>query len=259
MHLDVMSDTSSDKFDLGRVLERLFATIGRNFVVFFGLALILIGLPAVLVGLATLQRVNDTTSAVASPLMFIGGTLLGAIASFVLQAAIVHGAVMDLNGRKPTLIDCLGGGLRHFLAVLAISILMSVAVVLGLLFLIVPGVIMLLVWAVVIPAQVVENRGVFGAFSRSADLTRGHRLTIFLLLIVWLIVAMIIGAAVGGLAVALAANGNFQSAMVTQVIVSPISNALSAVISAAGVATLYAELRRAKEGVAPDQLAAIFD
>lgn len=254
-----MSEITRGDFDLGRVLQRLFATIGRNALVFFGLALMLTGLPSLLVGLATLQRAGSLSMGdFASPLAFLGGGLLGAITSFVLQAAIVHGAVMDLNGRKPTLVECLGGGLRHFLAVLAISILFSIAVVFGLLFLIVPGVIMLLVWAVAVPAQVVEDRGVFGAFSRSADLTRGHRLSILLLLVVWLIVAMVIGVLTSALAATLSLTLS-DNVMLVQALVSPIGSSISAVISATGVAALYAELRQAKEGVEPDQLAAIFD
>lgn len=255
-----MSDTLRGDFDLGRVLQRLFGAIGRNFVVFFGLAVMLVGLPGMLAGLATLERAGEiSTGLLASPLTFVGGSLLTAIAGFLLQAAIVHGAVMDLNGRKPSFFECLGGGLRHFLAVLAISILAGVALVMGFLFLIVPGVIMALVWAVVIPAQVVENRGVFGAFSRSADLTRGHRLSILLLGVIWLIMSMVIGVVVGAAAAALAALDLPVSALATQAIASPIGNAASSVINAAGVAALYAELRQAKEGVEPDQLAAIFD
>lgn len=254
-----MSEATRERFDIGRLLERLFGTLGRNFPVFFALALILTGLPAVLMGLASLQRQNGFPGAGPSSALFLAGTLIGMVSSFILQAAIVHGAVMDLNGRRPTLADCLTGGLRHFLPVLAISLLLGLAVVFGLLFLIVPGVVMLLIWAVVVPVQVVENRGVFAAFGRSADLTRHNRLSILALGVVWLIVAMVIGAVIGGLAVATAAGGAVRGVLVTQLVVSPLSNALSAVISSTGIATLYVELRRAKEGAAPEDLAAIFD
>ena len=42
-------------------------------------------------------------------------------------------------------------------------------------------------WIMAVPAQVVEQPGVFGAIGRSADLTRGHRWPIFGLMIIFAI------------------------------------------------------------------------
>ena len=42
----------------------------------------------------------------------------------------------------------------------------------GFLLLIIPGLILLTVWAVVVPSLVIDKAGIFGSFSRSADLTR---------------------------------------------------------------------------------------
>ncbi|HYD45733.1 MAG TPA: hypothetical protein VEA79_10775 [Phenylobacterium sp.] len=257
-----MSDTTRARFDLGRVLERLFGALGRNFLVFFGLALILTGLPAALSAFAFAGRVDAASDGGRSLALFLAGSLIGFVSSFILQASIVHGAVMDLNGRRPTLVDCLTGGLRHFLPVLAISILAAIAVMFGLLIFLAPGIILLTVWAVVVPAQVVENRGVFGAFGRSADLTDGHRWAIFALLVVWLIISFVIGAAITGGALSLAASTGSSSAQALvawQGLAQPLANALSAVISSTGIAALYVELRRAREGAAPEDLAAVFD
>ena len=257
-----MSDAARASFDLGRVLERLFGALGRNFLVFFGLALILTAIPAALTALAFSGRVDAASDGGRSLGFFLAGSLIGFVSGFVLQASIVHGAVIDLNGRRPKLAECLAGGLRHFLPVLAISILAAIAVVFGLMLFLVPGVILLTVWAVVVPAQVVENRGVFGAFGRSGDLTRGHRWAIFALLIAWLIVSFVLGAVITGVTLGLAASTESpasRSIVVWQGLTQPLANALSAVISSTGIAALYVELRRAKEGAAPDDLAAIFD
>ena len=257
-----MTETTRTAFDLGRVLERLFGALGRNFLVFVGLALILTGLPAALTALAFAGRVDAASDGGRSLALFIAGSLIGFVSGFILQASIVHGAVADLNGRRPTLLDCLTGGLRHFLPVVAISILAGIAVMFGLLFLLIPGIFLLTVWAVVVPAQVVETRGVFAAFGRSADLTRGHRWAILALLVIWLIISFVLGAVITGLTLGLAASldaPGAQGLVLWQGIGQPLANALSAVISSTGIAALYVELRRAKDGAAPEDLAAIFD
>src|SRR5690606_382269 len=82
---------------------------------------------------------------------------LGTALTFVAQAAMVHGAVERLAGRPVRL-------RRSFAVVLAC---------------VVPAVVLACVLFVSIPAAVVEERGPLEAMQRSADLTRGHRLTLF--------------------------------------------------------------------------------
>jgi hypothetical protein len=124
-------------------------------------------------------------------------------------------------------------------------------------------------WSVAAPVLVMEKRSIEASFGRSGDLTRGHRWSIFGLLVIYFVLAMIINVAVQGLA---AAGGvtTTQSGFVTAtqapslmalaaVLISALTSAVQGVISAAGAAAIYYELRTGKEGAAPDQLAAVFD
>ena len=53
--------------------------------------------------------------------------------------------------------------------------MLSFGVMIGMILVIVPGIILLLMWWVYIPAIVVEGKGIIGAFGRSRELTRGRR------------------------------------------------------------------------------------
>ncbi len=250
--------TTSAQFDTGRVTSRTFGVIGRNFIVFASLALIVAGIPEAIV-----RYFAQSATAGAAYDAHLGAAIAGLIsllASCVLQAALIHGTIADLNGRKAVFGDCLSTGMRFLLPVLGVSILTGIAVVLGFVLLIVPGVLMALAWCVNVPVVVVERRGVTATFSRSADLTRGCRWPILGLSVAYLLVALLIDAvgvvASRGFSVAGLAAGGFNPAAW---IVLTIVQVAQALVGAAGIASIYYELRSNKEGVSAQQLASVFD
>ena len=174
----------SGAFDIGKVIERTFGVVGANFPTLFGLALVLAALPQAVAALALSPSAAGAPNL--SPLWALG-SLVAVVASFVLQAAVVHASVVDLNGGKASFGDSLRVGMSNFLPVLGISILMTIGIAFGMILLIVPGVMMAVAWSVAVPAQVVEKTGVFQSFSRSAELTRGSRWAIFGLFFVYLL------------------------------------------------------------------------
>ncbi len=248
----------TSRFEMGRVVSRTFGVIGRNFVVFALLSLIVAGIPAALTNYFSESR---TAGAVYDARL--GGAIAGFInllASCVLQAALIHGTISDLNGRKAALGDCLGTGIRFLLPVLGVSILTGLAVGLGFLLLIVPGVLMGLAWCVNVPVVVVERMGVTATFSRSADLTRGNRWPILGLIIAYVLVAFVIDM------VGVVATRGFSAGGLLATGFNPIEwgvltvvQVVQALIAAAGIASIYYELRTNKEGVSAHQLASVFD
>jgi hypothetical protein len=267
-----MTDTTegSRRFEMGRVISGTFEVIGRNFVPFTLLALLLGGLPNLLVGLFQLRFVGERSTFQPG---WIGGTLAGGLimlaAAFVLQAAIVHATVTDLNGRRVVLGDSLKVGLRNCLPLIGLAILTGLAVAIGLMLLIIPGLILMVVWSVAVPAKVVEKIGVFDAFTRSRDLTRGRRWPIFGLFVLYAIAAWVLSALViaafapfalaKGLPTA-ETMGDFTSSIgIVQLIADPLVATITTLVSTAGLATLYSELRGSREGVGPEALASVFD
>jgi hypothetical protein len=272
-------------FSMGRVISRLFGVLGRNLGLFLLLSVLLVGLPTGVFGYIQLSVMTPLMTPGAppgdpaalmntlfSPLRIAIGAaawLASIIGNAVLQGAVIHATVSDLSGRRPTFGECLGTGFRFFLPLVVIGIIFGVCFVLGLFIFIVPGVLLALAWCVAAPAEVMERAGVFGSFERSAQLTRNHRgailgLAIALLIAQWVVQSLIsgvlgIGIGVGAAATPGAADNSFQNLFVYQTITSLALATLFASVGQAGVASVYYELRQAKEGVGAEQLAAVFD
>jgi hypothetical protein len=255
------------RFDVGRVVERTFASIGRNFAVFLLLALLLAGVPAILTG-ALLAAAAGGAADVGDNArnLAVGGSafglvgIVGAVAAYILQAAIIYGTIADLNGRRAGFAECLSTGLRNWFWLFLLAIVVTVAEIFGYIFFIVPGLMMTVAWLVAVPAQVVERTGVFGAMSRSAELTRGHRWPILGLLVIFLLGAGVLQVAVTGISATLAASLSPGAGHVlTQIVAQPLLSLVANLIGAAGVASIYYELRSTREGLGPEALAAVFD
>ena len=252
-------------FDFGRVVQRTFKVIGENLLVFSLCALVLISTPA-FIGTLLGWKSQLAGNYFSSPAML--GMLVGIGGGLILQGLVVHTAVASLNGRQVSFSDAFAVGARFALPLLGLGILQALGVFVGAILLFVPGIILAVMWSVTAPSLVVEKRGVFDSFQRSRDLTRGHRWSIFGLFVVYLILSMIIGAVAGVAGVAAGIGGMRNAAntmagltpmVVISTLISSLVNGAQAVVVAAGVASIYYELRVTKEGVAPDQLASVFD
>ncbi len=251
----------TSRFEMGRVVSRTFGVIGRNFVAFLLLALVLAGIPEAITRYFT-QSQGAASFSLTRSLLSFAFSVVGFMALSVLQAALVHGSIADLNGKKASFGDCLATGMRFLWPVIGVSLLTGLAVGFGFILLIVPGVLMGLAWCMSVPAVVVERKGVTEAFGRSADLTRGNRWAIFglaviYLLIVWIIDAVAI-AVTGGLSFATLAQGQSGFNGVEWVLLT-VLQVVQSLIGAAGLASIYFELRSTKEGVGVESLASVFD
>jgi hypothetical protein len=193
--------------------------------------------------------------------MLGASVLVSVIMTYVLQATIVYGTVTDLSGRRASLGSSLGTAFKLILPLIGLSIVSGVGVMLGLILLIVPGIILALGWSIAVPVRVVERVGVFASLSRSWELTSGYKGTIFLLVLVFALASWLFSA------LGLAFAGVFSFAQLTKPTAFPIAfyvysgviQAIQSLVGAAGAATIYYQLRAMKEGIAPEQLAAVFD
>lgn len=247
------------KLDIGRVLQGTFSVISRNFVTFLALSAIFAGLPSVIASVSVSQMMGPAgqfTNFSALPSL-IPTWLVAIVANSVLQGALVHATVADMNGRPVSVPDCLATGLRHFLPLIGIGILYALGVGLGCVLLLVPGLIAAVVWCLAVPSEVVERTTVFSSFQRSRDLTRGNRWRIFGVFVIYMVIAWVIQA------VLLGVFGGFGAMAMgpgrLNVVVTPIVAVINGMIGAAGIGVLYSEVRRAKDGVGAAELAAMFD
>jgi hypothetical protein len=262
-----MTATTVDtgKIDIARVIQQLFTVLGRNFVTFLLLAFLLVGLPS---GVMTYFQGSMTAAAGAGAVSNFGfgpgvifSGLVVLVTSAILQGALIYGAVQDLNGKRASVGDSLGVGLRAFLPLIAVSILFALGVACGLVLLVVPGLMLLCAWIVAVPALVAERKGIFETFGRSAELTRGNRWRIFALLLLFWVASMVFGMIVMGvIGVGMMTQG--AAGFVVSplyVLMQVVVNTLSALVGATGAAVLYVELRQAREGLGAESLSTIFD
>jgi hypothetical protein len=257
-----MASESTGSLDIGRVIQQIFGVLGRNIVTFGVLAVLLTGIPT-----AVIYSVQAGLVRSADPAQVFGprfgylmlGAFVAGMFGLILQCTIIYGTVNDLNDRKVSIGESLSVGLRAFLPVLALGIMLGIAVALGFVLLIVPGIMLAVAWCVAIPAYVVERPGIMEAFGRSAELTRGNRWAIFGLFVIYMIAAIVIQLVVtmiGGVA-SFAAGGG--PPLISRVLLMPLVQVVSTLVASTGAAVLYAELRRVREGVGAADLARIFD
>jgi hypothetical protein len=126
------------------------------------------------------------------------------------------------------------------------------------LLLVVPGIILMVMFWVYVPAIVVENAGIMECFGRSRALTRGHRWGIFGMFV--LLIALIFGLEMilitqvedmRGFAMAISSGWALWAISAVSVVVT----AYAAVLTSVG----YYYLRAEKEGVLIDDIAKVFD
>lgn len=111
--------------------------------------------------------------------------LLALATSALLSSSLVY-AVIDLQRTgSASASECLSRGLKVLPRVYPLMVIYTIMITAGSLFLIVPGVILGLMFAVCVPASVIEGHGPFDALKRSYELTKGFKGLIFMSSFLW--------------------------------------------------------------------------
>ena len=130
------------------------------------------------------------------------GSLLALVvelfAGFLLQAALVK-AVQDIrDGRVDlSLGETVSAVTPYIWAVAGASILAGIAIAIGLVLLIVPGLWLITIWAVIIPVIIIERAGALSSFGRSRQLVRGHGWHVFGTLVLVFIIELAVDIVLG--------------------------------------------------------------
>ncbi|HEY2873947.1 MAG TPA: hypothetical protein VGJ56_18625 [Reyranella sp.] len=235
----MQSGAGAPSWSIGNAISTASAILVSHFGPFFGTALI-----------ASVPSLVFDYLVPGSYFRPIANVIIGQIVSVTL----VYGSMQALRGRRVTIGECLSEGLKRLGAALGVAILSGIGVFLGLLLLIVPGLILGTMWAVAVPAAVIEQRGSTAALSRSQELTSGRRGRVFGAYLVALLLMWVGAMVTEGV---LTVITGFRSTA-THIGLWAFS-ALFEAFTACLLATLYYYLRREKEGVDIDQIAAVFD
>lgn len=195
------------------ILETAFDLYRRHWVTLVKLvALLIIPLTLIQYLLGDLLADQVTVDASGRPTIdeglasgFIGGTLLLTFATafigLLLTGAIAWAVATILIGREPDMADSYRNGYRRIWSILLVSILSALAIGVGFILFVIPGLFVLTRLSAAIPAVVIEQRKGTDALGRSWNLVKGYGWPVFGALIVsWLIAGIVNGifASIGG-------------------------------------------------------------
>jgi hypothetical protein len=161
--------------------------------------------------------------ALAGSFGFLLGLLVILIAGYVLQATLVK-AVQDVrDGRADLSIgETISAVTPSLSIVVGASILASLGIWIGFVFIIVPGLFLMTIWAVIVPVIVIERSGALASFGRSRALVRGHGWHVFgtlvLVYIIQIVVQFVLSLVFSALPVVL---GDGLSSVISGTLISP--------------------------------------
>lgn len=161
--------------DLGSVVRDSFELILANGRFLVPPALLLVSLPVLLVGLAHLGHAQFLA------FLFFLASLAGGSA---FQGFAIYAVARDMDGAPATSAECWAIARTVWLPLVGLTLFMGVAICLGLILLIVPGVLVALMWCVAAPVLILEGTDIATALRRSVALTDHRRWKLLLIFVV---------------------------------------------------------------------------
>jgi glycerophosphoryl diester phosphodiesterase family protein len=152
---------------IGSVLEQTFGLYQRFFWRFVAITAIV---------MVALDLVAALAFGSGSELVWLLVIFLSFVGTFWVQGALAFAVADVRDGTADSPIGELYSRVRPVLGTLVItSLLAGLGIAIGFVLLIAPGLYLLARWALVVPAVVLERRGIGEAFARSSELTSGYR------------------------------------------------------------------------------------
>ena len=249
---------SPPRFLIGEVVQRAFGPLGHNRLAYLAITAIGIFLPFVALVLLVRWLAPIASLDVAQWSLF--GALFVVPFAWFFYAAMSRAMMTALLGEPVSLIDALRGGLVFLPLVGLLNILQVLAIAVGFVLLIVPGVIaMAALWPLPVIA-VTERTGPIGSFRRALELTNSHRWsllgTILLAALLTIPIRILVYVVEVVLKTALAPD---DAQLWSSLTITPLGQGAQQVLTLAVLVSAYYELRRIKGGIGPSSTAAVFD
>jgi hypothetical protein len=249
-HTDMQGETMENEFTIGQVLGKSFNIFGKN----FGFMLIVAALSTIPDFIIELMPQES--------MLVLASTVINNWVGLFFQGIVVFGVFQHLTGKRMVFADSFNVAMRCFFPLLLTSIVVGFLTSLGFLLLIIPGVIISLMMWVAVPVVIVERGGVGHALQRSKDLTTGYRSRIFMISLIMGVITIVAVMIQYGMTEMLLGMGVIPGTLTAALINFPISILLLGTIlalSSVVVTVGYYSLRHEVEGVAPEDLASVFE
>lgn len=215
------------KLDVGAVLDQSLSIYRSQAAVLLPVAFAFFLVVAVVNGL------------VAGELALVPIGLAVGVALTTLYQGTVVTLVSDVqDGRRDSSVgQLLGSAAPVILPLLGAGILAGIAIGIGFLALIVPGLILATIWAVIAPAIVIERTGVLRAFGRSRELVRGHGWQVFAVIVTVFLIVFIVRIVLSAIAIGI------DDSTAVRIAFDVVGSTLTAPIAALVAAVLFFALR----------------
>jgi hypothetical protein len=239
----------SASFESGKLLGEAFAIYFSNFIPFLILTTLALSPLFLFQALMfdSISRRDPGSILVAALGVIVAAVLCTQIAT----GAITYGVFQQMRGGDTSIAACLKVGVAVLLPVLGVAFLQGCAVIAGIIFLVIPGIILAIMYSVSVPAAVEERPGVLEALRRSASLTEGYRWPIFG--VFFLITLLSYG--LQRLLEVFFEDDMSRGAFLASGAVNVVTTGLYATAAA----VIYYRLRSIKESIDVDQIASVFD
>jgi hypothetical protein len=231
-------ETMQQRLDVGAVVRRVFRIYVDQ-------------APVLMPAAAVVFVISGILSAVlvaASPGLGLLGLLISLVATTLFTGMVVELVADVQDGRRDAgARDLLRAVMPVLGQLLLVSIVVAIGVLVGIVLIVVPGLILMTIWAVAAPVVVLERPPGLRPLARSRELVRGNGWQVFgvILLLVLLVIVL-----AGALQLAADSAGTGVGVVVRVVV-----GVLTAPLSALAAAVLYFELRRSERaagGQPPD-------
>ena len=220
-------EAGGTQIESGRVISEAFENYRNYAGPLLAVALLVVGIAGVISGV--LGASDNLLLALLGLIVYI--------AAAVLYTGYVVKLVQDVrDGRRDHSVAELFESAAPYIGTLILNgILAAIGIGIGLVLLIVPGLILITIWAVVAPAIVVEGAGVIEAFGRSRDLVRGNAWPVFGAIVIAYLIVLGVSFVTAGVGDAIADDAG-------HVILGTIGDILAAPILALVASALFFDL-----------------
>lgn len=232
---------------MGQILDQSLRLVFDNFGLMVAIAAISV-VPTQLLSITmgTLAATPEAEMTAATAVGMSGMLLAILLASLVLgplvTGALTHAISERHLGRTPDLGTSLGLAWSRFPTILLVSMVTGLFIFLGMLLFIVPGLILALGYAVIVPAVMLEGLGARDARLRSWELMKGFKGKAALVILVLVLVFIIATSVPAALAVAVGLDGPVAEGVVTALV-----SLVTTPLFSTSVVLLYYDARVRKE------------
>ena len=248
------------------ILSNTFGLYFSNFPYFFGIFFVPYFTLQLLAG--ALGYGGATVAPDAAMLGVIAVTLVYLVIFFAIQAVMVRSAITLKLGEGVQFGAAVRAALTGLIPIILLGIVAGLVSGIGFIFLIVPGLYLMAMFYVYVPAIVFEGKG-FSALGRSIDLTSGYRWAIVGLVLVFFVLLFLASIVIGAVTVGvMAATGGFEAqitgdaglgSLLALTLIDAVLNSAVTPIGMIAAGLVFARLKAVKEGGSTNELLKVFE